>query len=169
MNQSWIFNRRTDAKAETPLLWSPDVKNWLIGKDPDAGKDWRQKEKGMTEDEMVAWHHWLKGHKFKQALEAVGQRGLRSCSPPGHKESDTTDRLNWNELIQTGEFLSCSLEMVKLGKFTLGFIISLKFSESWYLKNSLWKKLASKIRYLLPLTNVCIVREFKHKIGKFSS
>ena len=62
-NQSWIFTGRTDAEAETPILWPPDVKNWLIGKDPDAGKDWRQEEKGMTEDEMVGWHHRLDGHE----------------------------------------------------------------------------------------------------------
>ena len=66
-NQSWIFIGRTDAEAETPILWLPDAKNGLIGKDPDAGKDWRQEEKGMTEDEMVAWHHWLNGHAFEQA------------------------------------------------------------------------------------------------------
>ena len=63
-NQPWIFTERTDAEAETLILWPPDVKNWLLGKDPDAGKDWRQKEKGMTEDEMVGWHHWLDGHEF---------------------------------------------------------------------------------------------------------
>ena len=64
-NQSWIFIGGTDAEAETPILWSPDVKNWLIWKDPDAGKDWRQEEKGTTEDEMVGWHHWLNGHEFE--------------------------------------------------------------------------------------------------------
>ena len=64
-NQSWIFIGRTDTEAETPILWPPDAKNWLIGKDPDAGKDWRQEEKGMTEDEMVGWHHWLSGHEFE--------------------------------------------------------------------------------------------------------
>ena len=63
-NQSWIFIGRTDAEAETPILWPPDVKNWLILKDPDAGKDWRQEEKGMTEDEVVGWHYWLNGHEF---------------------------------------------------------------------------------------------------------
>ena len=67
-NQSWIFIGRTAADAEAPILRSPDAKNWLIGKDPDAGKDWRQEEKGMTEDEMVEWHHWLNGHEFEQAL-----------------------------------------------------------------------------------------------------
>ena len=66
-NQSWIFTGRTDAEAETPILWPPDVKNWLIGKDPDAKKDWSQEEKGMTEDEMVGWHHWLNGREFEQA------------------------------------------------------------------------------------------------------
>ena len=64
-NESWIFIGRTDAEAETPILWPPDVKNWLIGKGPDAGKDWRQEEKGKTEDEMYGWHHWLKGHEFE--------------------------------------------------------------------------------------------------------
>ena len=64
-NQSWIFIGRTEAEVETPILWLPDAKNWLIGKDPDAGKDWRQEEKGMTEDEMVGWHHWLNGHEFE--------------------------------------------------------------------------------------------------------
>ena len=67
-NQPWIFIGRTDAEAEAPILWLPDVKNWLIRKDPDARKDWRQEEKGMTEDEMVGWHHWLNGHEFEQAL-----------------------------------------------------------------------------------------------------
>ena len=66
-NQSWIFIGRTDAEAETPMLWPPDMKNWLIGKDPDAGKDWRQEEKWTTEDKMVGWHHWLDTHEFEQA------------------------------------------------------------------------------------------------------
>ena len=66
-NQPWVFIRRTDAEAETPVFWPPDVKSWLIRKDPDAGKDWRQEEKGMTEDEMVGWHHQLNGHEFEQA------------------------------------------------------------------------------------------------------
>ena len=98
-NQSWIFIGRTDAEAEAPKLWPPDVKNWLIGKGPDAGKDWRQKEKGTTEDEMVGWHHWLYGHEFEQALGAGdGQGSLACCSPWGCKESDTTEQLNWTEL-----------------------------------------------------------------------
>ena len=93
-NQSWLFNGRIDAEA--PILWPPDVKNWLIGKDPDAGKDWRQEEKGMTEDEMVGWHHWLNGHEFEQALGVGDGQGSLACySPWGPKESDTTEQLNW--------------------------------------------------------------------------
>ena len=98
-NQSWIFIGRTDAEAETPILWPPDAKSWLIGKDPDAGKDWGQEEKGMTEDEMVGWHHWLNGHEFGWTLGVGdGQGGLVCCSPWRGKESDTTEQLNWTEL-----------------------------------------------------------------------
>ena len=95
-NQSWIFIGRTDAEAENPILWPPGVKNWLIWKDPDAGKDWRREEKGMTEDEMVGWHHWLNRHEFEQA-PGVGDRqgSLACCSPWSQKESDITKRLNW--------------------------------------------------------------------------
>ena len=98
-DQSWVFIGRTDAKAETPILWPPHVKSWLIGKDPDAGRDWGQAEKGTTEDEMAGWHHWLEGHEFEWTLGVGdGQGGLVCCSPWGHKESDTTERLNWTEL-----------------------------------------------------------------------
>ena len=96
-NQSWIFIGRTDAEAETPILWPPDAMNWLIGKDPDAGKDWRQ-EKGTTEDETVGWHHWLDGQEFEQVLGVGdGQGRLACCSSWGHKELNTTDwsELNW--------------------------------------------------------------------------
>ena len=99
-NQFWIFIGRTDVEAETPILWPPDVKCWLIWKDPDARKDWRQEEKGTTEDEMVGWHHWLNGLEFEYTLGVGdGQGGLECCSPWGCKESDTTDRLNWTEKI----------------------------------------------------------------------
>ena len=94
-NQSWIFIGRTDAEAETPILWPPDAKNWLIRKDPDAGKDWRQEEKGTTEDKMVGWHHWLNEHEFKQGLEdGEGQWSLACCSPWGCKRLNMTERLN---------------------------------------------------------------------------
>ena len=92
-NQFWIFSERTDAdaEAEAPILWPPDVKNWLIGKEPDSGQDWRQEEKGTTEDEIAGWHHWLDGHEFEQS-PGVGDRqgSLVCCSPWGHKESGMT-------------------------------------------------------------------------------
>ena len=95
-NQPWIFIGRTDAEAEDPILQPPDVKNWLTGKGPDAGKDWRQEEKGTTEEEMVGWHHWLNGLEFEQASGVGdGQGSLVCCSPWGRKESDTTEWLNW--------------------------------------------------------------------------
>ena len=85
-NQFWIFNGRTDAEAETPILWPPDERNGLIGKDPDARQDWRQEEKGMIEDEMIGWHHQLNGHEFEQAPGVVdGQGSLACCSPWGHR------------------------------------------------------------------------------------
>ena len=99
-NQSWIFIGRTDAEAEAPILWSPDVKSWLIRKDPYTGKDWRQAKKEMTEDEMVGWHHQLNGHEFEQAPRVgEGQGSLVCCSPWGRKELDMTERLNWTELM----------------------------------------------------------------------
>ena len=95
-----ISGRKTDAEAEAPILRPPVVKNRLIRKDPDAGKDWRQEEKGTTEDEMVGWHHWLNGHEFDQALGVGdGQGSLACCSPWGHKELDMTEWLNWTELV----------------------------------------------------------------------
>ena len=96
-NQSWIFIRSTDDEAEDPILWPPDVKNWLIGKHPDAGKDWRQEEKGTTEDEMVEWHHRLDGHEFEQAAGVGdGQGGLACCSPWGHRvRPDWVTELNY--------------------------------------------------------------------------
>ena len=88
-NQSWIFTRRTDVEAETPILWLPDSKNWLIGKDPDAGKDWRQEEKGITEDEMVGWHHWLDGHGFEEDLGVSDEQGSLACCSPWGPKSQT--------------------------------------------------------------------------------
>ena len=108
-NQSWIFIRRTDVEAETLIPWPPDVKNWLIGKDPDAGKDWRREEKGTTEEEMVGWHHWLDGHEFEQVPGVGNEQGSLACySPWGHKESDTPEQLNWTQNIRqyiSGKFI----------------------------------------------------------------
>ena len=99
-NQSWIFTGRTDAEAETPILWQRP-RCWLFGKDPHAGKDWRQEEKGTTEDEAVGWHRWLNGHEFEQG-------SLGCCSPWGCKESDTTEQLNWvNWVIASSRCYHC--------------------------------------------------------------
>ena len=93
-NQSWIILGRTDAEAEAPILWPPNMKSWLIGKDLDAGKDWRQ-ENRTTEDEMIWWHHRLSGHEFEEALgDGKGQGSLACYSPSGGKELDMTERLN---------------------------------------------------------------------------
>ena len=95
-DQSWVLIGRTDVEGVTPILWPHDAKNWLIGKDPDAGKDWRQEEKGKTEHEIVGGHHWLNGHEFEWTLGVGdGQGGLMCCNSWGHKESDTTEQLNW--------------------------------------------------------------------------
>ena len=96
----WIFIGRTNAEAKTPILWPPDVKRWLIRKDPGVGKDWRQEEKGTAEGQMVGWHHWLNGHEFGWTPGiGDGQGALVCCSSWDHKESDTTEQLNWTELI----------------------------------------------------------------------
>ena len=101
-DQSWVFIGRTGAKAETPILWRPHAKSWLIRKDSDAGRDWGQEEKGTTEDEMAGWHHRLDGHEFEWTLrDGDGQGGLACCDSWGCKESDTTERLNWTELSMT--------------------------------------------------------------------
>ena len=95
----WGFFGKNDAKAETPVLWPPHVKSWLIGKDSDAGRDWGQEEKGMTEDEMAGWHRWLDGRESEWTLGVGdGQGGLACCDSWGRKESDMNDRLNWTEL-----------------------------------------------------------------------
>ena len=98
-DQSWVFIGRTDVEAETPILWPPNAKSWLTGKDLDAGKDWKQEEKGMTENEMVGWCYQLDGRGFGWTPGVGdGQGGLACCGSWGHKESDTTERLNWTEM-----------------------------------------------------------------------
>ena len=111
-NQSWIFIGRTDIGAETPILWPPDAKSWLIWKDYDTGKDWRQEKKGTTENESVGWHHRLNGHGIGWTPGVGdGQGGLVCCSSWGLKESDTTERLNWTELISFLISLTLYLQM----------------------------------------------------------
>ena len=97
--EPWDFFGGNDAEAETPVLWPPHAKSWLIGKDPDAGRDWGQEEKGMTEDKMAGWHHWLDGCESEWTPEVGdGQGGLACCNSWSRKESDTTEQLNWTEL-----------------------------------------------------------------------
>ena len=98
-DQSWVFIGWTDVESETPILWAPDAKSWLIWEDPDARKDWGQEEKGMIEDEMVGWHHQFNGCGFGWTPGiGVGQGGLACCGSWGRKESDTTEQLNWTEV-----------------------------------------------------------------------
>ena len=125
-NQSWIFIRRTDAEAGTPILWPPDANNWLIWKDPVAGKDRRCEEKGTTKDKMVGWHHRLNGHDFEKTLGVGdGQGGLACCSPWGHKETDTTEQLNWTELNYLPSYIFMP-------------IINILFSTSFLINFSYW-------------------------------
>ena len=99
-NQSWVFTGRTVAEAEAPILWPPDAKSWLIGKDPDAEKDWGQEERGVTEHEMIGWHHRLNVHEFEQTpRDSEGQGSLACCSSWGREESDRTERLNNNKIM----------------------------------------------------------------------
>ena len=113
-NQSWIFIGRTDVEAETAILWPPDAKSWLIWKDPDAGKDWGQEEKGMMEYEMVGWPHQHNGHGFGWTSGVGdGQGGLACYGLWGCKELDMTERLNWTELINMYTSLYCFIMSLK--------------------------------------------------------
>ena len=128
---SWDFFGGNDAEAETPVLWPPHVKRWLIGKDCDAGKDWGQEEKGMTEDEMAGWHHWLAGHKCEWTPGVgFGQGGLACCDAWGCEESDTTERLNWTELIYS---ITSSANSDTFTSFPICFLYIIFFKISdWY-------------------------------------
>ena len=126
-----IFIGRTDAEAS--ILWPPDAKNWLIGKDPDSGKDWRQEEKGMTEDEMVGWHHWLNGHVCEQAPGVADIQGsLVCCSPWGCKELDTTEQLNWGKLKNDIIIYSSNHNTMKM---EINYKIKPKAHNIWKLKS----------------------------------
>ena len=112
-NQSWIFTWKTDAEAEAPILWPPDAKYCLIGKDPDVGQNRRQVVKGW-QDEMVGWHHWLDEHACEQALGAVdGQGNLECCSPWGCKELNTTEQLNWTDTTVKQKLFKWMNECIK--------------------------------------------------------
>ena len=124
-NQSWIFIGRTGAEAEAPVLGSPVVKSWLIGKDPDAGKDRGQEEKGTTEDKMVGWHHWLNGHEFEQTLgDGEGQGRLAYYSSWGSKQWDMTEWLSKNNMFSSSK---CTRSYLPFGLYPL----RMKISKSW--------------------------------------
>ena len=140
-NQSWVFIGRTDGEAETPVLRPPHAKSWLIGKDSDAGRDWRQEEKGMTEDEMAGWHHRLDGREFEWTPGVGdGQGGLACCDSWGCKESDTTEWLNWTELstknssgtmkTDKGKHLKVDVEISKVIRYRM----KITYRESMSLK-----------------------------------
>ena len=132
-DQSRVFFGRTDAKAETPILWPLYVKGWLTGKDSDAGRDWGQEEKGMTENEMAGWHHWLDGHELEQAPGVGdGQGGLACCSPWGCKESDTTEQLNWTEL----NWMTDAQTVQVIEFIVMNFLVTL--NESCLTSTSVW-------------------------------
>ena len=124
-NGYWILIGRTDAEAETTLLWPPDAKNWLIWKDPDAGKDWKWEEKGTTEDEMVGWHHQLDGCEYEQASRVGdGQGCLTFCSPWGNRESNMTEWLNWTERgFQSQGFISLFLKLTYDSCWTMEYFV----------------------------------------------
>ena len=150
-NQSWMFIGRTGAKAETPVLWPPDVKRWLIGKDPNAGKDWRQEEKGLTEDEVVGWHNWLSGHNFGQALD-VGDREAWLVAVHGVTESDMTERLNWTELNWNKE------------KSLQNFLVFQSWDEEGYIQNQnhmtterTLNKFSSTNHFVIVVQSLCAV------------
>ena len=160
-DQSWMFIGSTDAEAKTPILWPPDVKSWLIWKYLDTGKDWEQEEKGMTEDEMVGWHHRLNGHEFGWTPEVVyGQRGLACCGSRGLKELDMTEQLNWTELI---------IKCITLKPISLYFenlltvivsitLIQLKWLIHWYLSFTLYCNPLgdSTLVYFFPLCHLLL-------------
>ena len=131
-DQSWIFIVRTDAEAETPILWPPDGKRQFIRKDPNAGKDWGTEEKWATEDEMVGWHHRFNGHEFEQTLgDCYGQRSLACCSPWGRKESNTTEWVNWpfsSKSTLSTLFCGTGLRLCKV-HFSLAIWLPARFSQ----------------------------------------
>ena len=149
-NQSWIFIGRADTEAEAPILWPPDAKNWLIGKDPDAGKEWRWEEKGTTDDEMVGWHHWLDGHEFEQALGVGdGQGCLAFCSPWGHKELNMTEWLKWTDYQE--------------------YEISIFFLKMWRKKKRTLRTLGTQIRTATMENNLVGPQKIKNRTTIWSS
>ena len=133
-DQPWIFIGKTDAEAEGPILWPPDAKKWLIGRDPDVGKEWRQEEKGMTEVKVVGWHHELQGHEFEQAPGVGdGQGSLACCSPWGRKKSNMTYQLNWTEQLVINLFTCSVSSWISLGNLCVSRNLSISSRLSYLL------------------------------------
>ena len=138
-SQPWIFIRRTDAEAEVLILWPPNMKSWLIRKDPDAGNDWGQEKKGATENEMVGWHHWLNGHEFEQTLvDSEGQGSLACCGPWDCIESDRLS--NWTATIVRWGFIVPSYRWETWGPWTISILSSLCSVRWWIHSQSLWSQ-----------------------------
>ena len=158
-DQPWDFFARNDAEAETPVLWPPHAKSWLIGKDPDARRDWGQEEKGTTENEMAGWHHWLDGHEFGWTPGVGdGQGGLACCDSWGHRESDTTQRLNWTEEQKSkGTVNSLEKKVGRAWKISWG--ASLLYSPLTRQRN--------KAIFLCPLNSVSVffIWQQSHNLG----
>ena len=131
-NQSWICIGRADAETETSILWPLDAKNWLIGKDPNAGKDWGQEEKGTTEGEMVGWHHWLDGYEFEQALGVGdGPGSLACCSPWSRKELDITEQLNWGNNNSACKDQKEEIPLLVQGTLKYSLCLGVRIWEDW--------------------------------------
>ena len=164
-DQPWDFFGRNDAKAETPGLWPPHVKSWLIGKDSDAGRDWGQEEKGMTEDEMAGWHHWLDGCEFEWTPGVGdGQGGLACCNSWCRKESETTEQLNWTELNLSMSAAYMTSIVFRINPKTLAqppsFFLLCPCPSLWshHLSLLIWLQLTVKILpcfFLSPSLGVC--------------
>ena len=146
-DQSWVFFGMTDAKADTPILWPPHAKHWLIGKVSDVGRDWGQEEKGTTEDEMAGWHYWLNGRESEWTLGVGdGLGGLACFDSWGHKESDTTERLNWSQTF--------NLEQMMQGycRRLLQIIDCISYRRGTQLFLLKWKNFLFSVLYLSVLT-----------------
>ena len=152
-DQSWVFIGRIDFEAETPILWPPHAKSWLIGKDSDAGRAWGQEEKGTTEDEMAGWHHWLNAHEFGWTPGVDdGQGGLVCCDSWCHKESNTTEQLNWTEWkTKTTAHLASRLDQ--------GFFYFKVFARVWVLK------LGKSVDTNITLKQLQTVSGYKYRIA----
>ena len=183
-DQPWDFFGRTDAKAETPLLWPPHVKSWLMGKDSDAGRDCGQEEKGTAEDEMAGWHHWLYGRDSEWTPEdGDAQGGLVCCDSWGHKESDTTERLNWTELkiktnrtnfenslsrqsqsnhINKSQFSLFCQDQPDLGRFLFVPLETIrKLSQGW------WDNLNHSLLFMkIPLSIICKSSIYRESVSQ---